>query len=288
MTMIRRKPVVGFTLVELLVVIGIIAVLISILLPSLSKAKEAANRAKCLANLRQIGHGMRFYAQDNKDQVPLCSYQNFGGHTFYVWLNDRPHGWGILTLKNWQGTGGTGTFQPYGYASPEILYCPSVNDPRFQYNSQVNAFKPWNPNRVRSSYMMRATDNVGRPIQLRGDVHPWFNGPHVRYGYNQVNTDTIPATVTGMGSIGGAVTKFPLLSKFRSSWAVASDMIGSNWIGGTHKSGINALFADGSASWQAKEKLGGWPGTFATPTPDGSTLDWNATSLHYAMNRMRN
>src|SRR5688572_12383910 len=56
----------GFTLVELLVVIGIIAVLISVLLPALSKAKEQANRAKCLANLRQLTTGMNLYATDNK------------------------------------------------------------------------------------------------------------------------------------------------------------------------------------------------------------------------------
>ena len=284
----RRKFSTGFTLVELLVVIGIIAVLISLLLPSLNKAKEAANRAKCLANLRQLGHAMRFYASNNNDQVPLCSYQNFGGHTFYVWLNDRAHGWGMLTMQDWQGTGGTGAFKPCSYANPQTLYCPSVSDPRFQYNGQGNSFTPWNPNRVRASYMMRATDNKGRPIQIRGDVHPWFNGPYVRYGYSQVNTDTVPASVTSMGTSGGAVAKFPMLSKFRTSWAVASDLVGSNWIRGTHKSGVNALFADGSASWQGVEKLGGWPATFATNTPDGSTLDWEATALHYVMNRMRN
>ena len=135
----------AFTLVELLVVIGIIAVLISILLPSLSKAREAAYRTQCLSNLRQIHLQMLFYAQAYKDKVPL-GYRDWRGQN-YVLHDDRGAtkryytNLGLLVdhagrkdMPN--ASNGAKRFETK--LSGKIFYCPSETRSGRTYNDGVN------------------------------------------------------------------------------------------------------------------------------------------------------
>jgi prepilin-type N-terminal cleavage/methylation domain-containing protein len=78
----QRRAAAGFTLVELLVVIGIIALLIAILLPSLSRARETANRVKCGSNLRSLGQSFLLYANENKGVGPRTYYEAGPGRPF--------------------------------------------------------------------------------------------------------------------------------------------------------------------------------------------------------------
>ncbi len=71
-------------MVELLVVIGIIALLISILLPSLSRARESANRIKCLSNLRQISMAMYMYTNENNGYFPGGSRNGYQMYNDYI------------------------------------------------------------------------------------------------------------------------------------------------------------------------------------------------------------
>jgi len=124
----RRR---GFTLVELLVVIGIIALLISILLPALSRARDSAARIQCLSNIRQIAMAVVMYTNANKGVFPLL---NDGTATPSALLVYEPFDWELTPnvsitaggkLTSGISTQGLGPYLALSATNVNMLRCPS-------------------------------------------------------------------------------------------------------------------------------------------------------------------
>lgn len=211
----------AFTLVELLVVIGIIAVLIAILLPALSRVREAAARTQCLSNLRQFATAFQLYANEFKDTVPI-------GYTGSKWR----------TYDVWQGPEAPLLYPLYdrGYMkAPKALFCPSQGDDRFLLNTPTNHWPPppegSATGAVRVGYMTR---------------------PQVRFNYPAASLlVAVPfSTINDSAEFRG---KWPKLSKFKSR-AVFAEVIGvPNTITGVqsmivpHRSVVVVAYGDRSA-----------------------------------------
>lgn len=135
----------AFTLVEILVVIGIIVVLIGILMPSLSRAKQQALQVECLSNLRQLGNVFQTYANINDDKIPIGYTPGQAWTGYFLAQNGN-----VYTLMGC-------LYKSKLLEPPKAFYCPAQDDRRWQFQTPENPFPPVAGIHTRVGYTSRPT-----------------------------------------------------------------------------------------------------------------------------------
>jgi prepilin-type N-terminal cleavage/methylation domain-containing protein len=151
----RMMPA-AFTLIELLVVISIIALLIAMLLPALSKARDASQLSVCGGNQRQIMMAVSAYAVDYKSLLPTSFGEGAGStsirqpHWFYYVQAGLPNTTGLPTGVRNQGLLYKGQY----HTDPKGFYCPSQTSANFKYSRYSLPWLGDPAERVRVAYYM--------------------------------------------------------------------------------------------------------------------------------------
>jgi prepilin-type N-terminal cleavage/methylation domain-containing protein len=209
----------AFTLVELLVVIGIIAILIALLLPALRKAQESARRTSCLSNLHQIHIFMVMYSQQFRDQVPL-GYSGPPNNTAAKQNNyflSRNTSTGVRLVN--MGLFFQANLLREGKGT--ALFCPSNQSPSHMYDNPPDNLWPPSLDTTRCAYSVRPMD----------DVIFATSGPLM-----VVKRD-------------GTQAEMPRLPRLRDL-AIVSDITSSpTRVDTCHVKGFNVLFSHGGAHW---------------------------------------
>jgi prepilin-type N-terminal cleavage/methylation domain-containing protein len=218
----------AFTLIELLVVIAVIAILAAMLLPALSRAKQRAQQAACLSNLKQIGLAFTMYLNDHADRFPdrRDLKTSLGYRPWTTWPPSDPRGgWAALVLQD-QG------------ANPPLWSCPAaVNSPVGNIVQTLQAFST-DTNAPMCRYWLWRFDRPDDPVSLED-----FWGKTESQAVSDLQSTNDPT----IGYVGGPIdVELTVDSYFpKTVPTVPSGMSGRT----IHAGGRNRILLDGHAQF---------------------------------------
>jgi len=273
MKQIRNRKIGAFTLIELLVVIAIIAILASMLLPALARAKQKAQRISCINNLKQIGTAYRIWSNDNGDKFPAAQSIALGG-----W-NDFVTSYSGATLGNYTYYNYTLMQNEMGQ-SPKVVVCPA--DDR---NSNTNFYGGGNYGISPSS----VNGNAFAQQQTSGT----FCNEYLSYWVGLGANDTYPQSLLGGDrNLGAAGTSGSSQDPNYGFSGQASTTTGEEVVICTNGSSVyvnanNSSPANGLVGWSAKlHSAGNLAGAGNILLGDGSAQQ--VTSGNLRVNWLKN
>ena len=212
----------GFTLIELLVVIAIIAILASLLLPALSKAKEAGQKTKCSSNLHNLGLAMLMYAEEHNGFVPR---------------GNNPIWWQVLTPT-------LGGRVRADYKKVQVYTCPSYPDKRQLICYVVNAWQFSSPK-----------DTVGFEVVGLQKLSKVQQPSDTIYFADNENGSWRPV-ITALGDIGSDLLN-DVWSPSHLPYAAGGRYLnsGRRVARARHGPGANLMFYDGHAGWKKADRI---------------------------------
>jgi prepilin-type N-terminal cleavage/methylation domain-containing protein/prepilin-type processing-associated H-X9-DG protein len=254
----------GFTLVELLVVIGIIALLVSILMPVMRKARLVAQRTQCLSQMRQIGNGLMSYAAETKGRTPVQVFDaipNWADPAQY----DQPP---VPSGAHLNGRSMFAALLPYLTQEKRVFVCPVAYEFSWRHVSTDEATAmsdtSYMTNHALADRRLAQVRNSSQVVVVQENRHRW------NYAWMR------PARVSALGAK-------PVIY---SMWCWDNPTPrgdGKPWgqeYSALHEGGGNLLFVDGHAEYRKTRDLRARDFGLGAGIGAGGTADDPSTTVH--------